>query len=66
MGIFNTLLTSGNAFHVFQVSLAYYAQIFTYYASEQCSKNLPIMLNIIPMATTIMPPVVQDLNNFND
>ena len=25
----------------------YYAQIFTYYAFEHCSKNSPIMLNIM-------------------
>ena len=29
--------------------------IFTYYAFEQCSKNLPIMLNIMPITTAIMP-----------
>ena len=35
--------------------------IFTYYAFEQCSKNLPyIMLNIMPMTTAIMPQFVYD------
>ena len=32
---------------------AYYAQIFTYYAFEQCSKKFPIMLNIMPIKTAI-------------
>ena len=32
--------------------------IFTYYAFEQCSNNLPIMLNIMPMTTAIMPPQI--------
>ena len=29
-------------------------KIFTYYAFEQCSKVLPIMLNIMPATTTII------------
>ena len=36
------------------------------YAFEQCSKNLPIMLNIIPMITAIMPQFVYDFIIFND
>ena len=35
--------------------------IFTYHALEQCSKKLPIMLNIMPMSTAIMPQFVNDL-----
>ena len=29
------------------VGLAYYAQNFAYYAFEHCSKNYPIILNIM-------------------
>ena len=32
-------------------ALAYYAQFFSNYAFEQCSKKLPIMLNIMPITT---------------
>ena len=41
---------------------------YTYYAFEQlqCSKNLPIMLNIMPMTTAIMPQFVYDFIIFND
>jgi len=35
--------------------LAYYVQIFTYYAFEQGSKKSPIMLNIMPIIISIMP-----------
>ena len=41
-------------------SPAYNAQFFTYYAFEQCSKYLPIMLNIMHMTTAIMPQFVYD------
>ena len=39
---------------------AYYAQNFTYYAFEQCSKMLPIMLNIMhmPICIAIMPQFI--------
>ena len=40
------------------LSPAYYAQFFTHCAFEQCSKNVPIMLNIMPMTTEIMPHFV--------
>ena len=39
---------------------------FTYYAFEQCSKNLPIMLNIMPITTAIMPQFVYDFIIFNE
>ena len=46
---------------------AYYAQFFTYYAFEQCSKNLPIMLNdVTAMTTAIMPQFVNGFIIFND
>ena len=36
------------------------------YAFEQCSKNLPIMLNIMPMPTAIMPKFLYDFIIFNE
>ena len=39
---------------------------FTYYGFEQCSKISPIILNIMPMTTAIMPQFVYDLIIFND
>ena len=36
----------------------YYAQFFTYYAFEQCSKMLPVKLNIMPLTTAIMPQFI--------
>ena len=36
------------------------------YAFEQCSKNLRIMLNIMPITTAIMPQFVYDFIIFND
>lgn len=44
----------------------YYAQFFTYYAFEQCSKNLPIMLNIMPITTAVMPQFIHNYIIFND
>ena len=44
---------------------AYYAQFFTYYAFEQCSKMLPIMLNIMPITTAIMPQFIYNYSIFN-
>ena len=44
----------------------YYAQIFTYHAFEQCSKDLPIMFNIMPMTSAIIPQFVYDFIIFND
>ena len=37
------------------IAPAYFAQFFTYNAFEHCSKKLPIMLNIMPITTAIMP-----------
>ena len=36
------------------------------YAFEHCSKMLPIMLNIMPMTTAIMPQFVYEFIIFND
>ena len=41
-----------------QLVPAYYAQIFAYYAFEQGSKRLPIMLNIMPINAAIMPQFI--------
>ena len=42
------------------LSLNLLCSIFTYYAFEQCSKNLPVMLNIMSMTTAIMLQFVYD------
>ena len=47
-------------------ALAYYAHFFTYFAFEQCSKKLPIMLNIMPITTEIIPQFIYDFPIFND
>ena len=36
----------------------YYAQIFPYYAFEQCSKMLPVKLNSMTLTTAIMPQFI--------
>ena len=41
-----------------ELALAYYAQNFTYYAFEQYSKRLPIMLNNMPTTTAIIPQLI--------
>ena len=37
----------------------------TYHAFEQCSKKLPIMLNIMPINAAIMPQLIYNLMIFN-
>ena len=38
---------------------------FTYYALEQCSKKLPITLNIMPATTAIMPQIIHNFITLN-
>ena len=39
---------------------------YTYYAFEQCSQKLPIMLNIMPITTPVMPQFIYNSIIFND
>ena len=40
------------------IAPVYFAQFFSYNVFEHCSKKLPIMLNIMPITTAIMPQFV--------
>ena len=57
------LSVTGDGAHI---SLSLLCSIFIYYAFEQCSKKLPIMLNIMPMTTAMMPQFVYDFIIVND